>query len=125
VLTRGPSRTELLGQRLAKVGQRVLGGAVVDDRRIRQRRIDRADGHDRGGSPIKQVWQCGAATVNPARQGTKCAAWYRVAVASGSTVELRLRLRPAASGPEPAADLGAAFEQVAAARRVEADEFYA
>jgi hypothetical protein len=44
----------------------------------------------------------GAATVNPARRGTKCAAWYRVAVASGSTVELRLRLR-----------------------RAEADEFYA
>ncbi len=35
-----------------------------------------------------------AATVNPARRGTKCAAWYRVAVASRSTVQLRLRLRP-------------------------------
>jgi hypothetical protein len=67
----------------------------------------------------------GAATVNPARRGTKCAAWYRVAVASGSTVEVRLRLRPAGSGPDPAAALGADFEQVAAVRRAEADEFYA
>jgi hypothetical protein len=37
----------------------------------------------------------GAATVNPTRRGTKCAVWYRVTVAPGSTVELRLRLRPA------------------------------
>ena len=34
----------------------------------------------------------GAATVNPARQGTKMACWYRLAVAPGDTVELRLRL---------------------------------
>ena len=34
----------------------------------------------------------GAATVNPERRGSKCAAWYRVAVGGGQTVELRLRL---------------------------------
>ncbi|HEY6424096.1 MAG TPA: glucosidase [Pseudonocardiaceae bacterium] len=67
----------------------------------------------------------GAATVNPARRGTKCAAWYRVAVAPGATVELRLRLRPAGSGPDPAAALGVDFERVVAVRRAEADEFYA
>jgi hypothetical protein len=65
----------------------------------------------------------GAATVNPARWGTKCAVWYRVAVASGSSVELRLRLRPAESGPDPAVEPD--FERVTAARRAEADEFYA
>jgi hypothetical protein len=65
----------------------------------------------------------GAATVNPARRGTKCAVWYRVAVASGSSVELRLRLRPAESGPDPAVEPD--FERVTAARRAEADEFYA
>jgi hypothetical protein len=66
----------------------------------------------------------GAATVNPARRGTRCAVWYRVAVAPGETVELRLRLRPAASGPDPEVALGAGFDEVMVARRTEADEFY-
>jgi hypothetical protein len=66
-----------------------------------------------------------ATTVNPARRGTKCAAWYRVAVASRSTVELQLRLRPAGSGLGSTAAMGADFEQIVAARRAEADEFYA
>ncbi len=67
----------------------------------------------------------GAATVNPARRGTKCAAWYRVTVAPGSTVELRLRLRPAGSGPGAETALGSDFDRVLATRRAEADEFYA
>jgi hypothetical protein len=67
----------------------------------------------------------GAATVDPARSGTKCAAWYRVAVAPRSTVELRLRLRPTGSTPDAVTALGADFERVVTARRAEADEFYA
>jgi hypothetical protein len=70
----------------------------------------------------------GAASVNPGRAGTKCAFWYRVRVAPGGTAELRLRLRPAGSGPEAAdaaAALGGDFDRVVAARRSEADEFYA
>ena len=67
----------------------------------------------------------GAATVNPARRGTKCAFWYRLEVAPGATAELRLRLRPASATPAAAGALGADFEQVMAARRAEADEFYA
>ena len=39
----------------------------------------------------------GAATVNPARRGSKCAAWYRLTVDGGATVELRLRLSSAAA----------------------------
>jgi hypothetical protein len=66
----------------------------------------------------------GAPTVNPARQGSRCAAWYRTTVAPGATVEIRLRLRPA-GGPDPAVALGADFERVVAERRDEADEFYA
>jgi hypothetical protein len=62
----------------------------------------------------------GAATVNPEQIGSKCAAWYRVAVDPGRTVELRLRLRPA-GGP---ADLGSGFTEAMARRRAEADEFY-
>ncbi len=73
----------------------------------------------------------GAATVNPAGTGTKCAFWYQVTVAPGETAELRLRLRPAATGSSggsaaSAADaLGTDFEQVTAQRKAEADEFYA
>ena len=67
----------------------------------------------------------GAATVNPDRRGTKCAAWYRLTVPSGGTARVRLRLRPATPGPEPETALGAEFDRVVAGRRAEADEFYA
>jgi hypothetical protein len=73
----------------------------------------------------------GAATVNPAGTGTKCALWYRLTVAPGETAEVRLRLRPAAgpAGPGGAAGpgdpLGAEFTEVCERRRAEADEFYA
>jgi hypothetical protein len=67
----------------------------------------------------------GAATVNPERRGTKCAFWYRLEVPPGGTAELRIRLRPAgAAAKAPAAPSGD-FERVIAARRSEADEFYA
>jgi hypothetical protein len=71
----------------------------------------------------------GAATVNPERTGTKCAFWYRLTVPPGQTAELRLRLRPPASGgpggtTATADALGAEFTQVMAERRAEADEFY-
>ncbi|MHB1594399.1 MAG: MGH1-like glycoside hydrolase domain-containing protein [Streptosporangiaceae bacterium] len=65
----------------------------------------------------------GAATVNPAATGTKCSAWYRLDVAAGDRAELRLRLRPAGSGGQDALTTG--FDQVAALRQAEADEFYA
>ena len=70
----------------------------------------------------------GAASVNPERSGTKCAFWYRVTVPPGETAELRLRLRPAgtkATRGRTTAPLGAEFDRVIAARRAEADEFYA
>jgi hypothetical protein len=72
----------------------------------------------------------GAATVNPADTGTKCSFWYQVTVPAGQTAELRLRLRPAASGAgrstlSAATALGPDFDQVIAERRAEADEFYA
>jgi hypothetical protein len=67
----------------------------------------------------------GADTVNPRWRGSKCAAWYRLTVDPGQTVELRLRLRRAGTGPEPATALGADFTGVVDQRRAEADEFYA
>jgi mannosylglycerate hydrolase MGH1-like protein len=65
----------------------------------------------------------GAASVNPARRGTKCAAWYRLDVEPGTTVQLRLRLRPAGSPAGGALEQD--FDRVIAARRAEADTFYA
>ena len=65
----------------------------------------------------------GAATVNPERRGTKMAARYRLTVAAGGEVELRLRLKR--DDVEAALDLGAAFADAMAARQHEADEYYA
>ncbi|TQS43374.1 MGH1-like glycoside hydrolase domain-containing protein [Cryptosporangium phraense] len=57
-------------------------------------------------------------SVNPQRRGSRCAAWYRLSVPGGETVELRLRLRPAEAAPGD-------FDDVRRARRAEADEFHA
>jgi hypothetical protein len=69
----------------------------------------------------------GADTVNLERTGTKCAFWYQVPVPPGQTVSLQLRLRPAESTTSVSAEpaFGEAFQQVLAARKAEADEFYA
>ena len=67
--------------------------------------------------------------VNPARTGTKAAAYYRVEVPAGQQVSVRLRLYAADSPgthhgvhPEP---LGHDFETIVDQRLHEADEFYA
>jgi hypothetical protein len=61
--------------------------------------------------------------VNPARVGTKAAAWYRLSVPAGGQVSLRLRLTdadPARTGPAFGLDVEETFS-----RRIrEADEFY-
>jgi Mannosylglycerate hydrolase MGH1-like glycoside hydrolase domain len=72
----------------------------------------------------------GAATVNPAGTGTKCAFWYQVTVQPGQTAELRLRLRRVPNGQSGRAagagdPLGTEFTAVMDRRRAEADEFYA
>ena len=68
----------------------------------------------------------GAATVNPDRQGTKAAFWYRLPVEPAATVELRLRLRPAR---RRAGGRGGARSRLRPGRRPsaaqEADAFYA
>jgi len=60
----------------------------------------------------------GAASVDPGGRGTKAALRYRLRVAPGQQVELRLRLAPAP------ADVGPAFDALFELRRREADEFY-
>jgi hypothetical protein len=66
----------------------------------------------------------GAPTVNPALTGTKLACWYRLRVAAGASVELRLRLARTAE-PERPRELGADFERALAEREREADEYFA
>jgi len=65
----------------------------------------------------------GAPTVNPDRRGTKMAARYRLTIAPGDEVVLRLRLQRDDAGNE--ADLGDAFAATLATRLGEADAFYA
>jgi hypothetical protein len=60
--------------------------------------------------------------VNPQLAGTKAAARYQLNIGAGDTVTVKLRL----TTNEPKAEmLGEEFEEVFAARRREADEFYA
>jgi hypothetical protein len=59
-------------------------------------------------------------TVNPELVGTKCAAHYRLVIASGATETLLLRL-----STQPAVDPFTEAQAVVDARRAEADEFYA
>ncbi|MGZ4619092.1 MAG: MGH1-like glycoside hydrolase domain-containing protein, partial [Frankiaceae bacterium] len=61
----------------------------------------------------------GAASVNPDGGGTKAALWYQLSVPAGETAEVRLRL-----APQPG-DVSSGFEATMAARRKEADAFYA
>jgi Glycosyl hydrolase family 63 C-terminal domain len=68
--------------------------------------------------------------VNPDRTGTKASAHYTLTVAARSSETLRLRLTPVSPPPEgtetgQADALGADFTATMAARRKDADEFYA
>jgi hypothetical protein len=66
--------------------------------------------------------------VNPAQEGTKVAAHYRLSVEPGQSATLRLRLASANAGRTPgkvkASAFGKSFEQTFAARKEEADDFY-
>jgi hypothetical protein len=70
-----------------------------------------------------------AATVNPAKSGTKASLRYRMTVDPGATAELRLRFWKPGEGakrtPTSAeGDLGIAYQQVLTDRKSEADRFY-
>ncbi|HEU4576749.1 MAG TPA: glucosidase [Polyangiaceae bacterium] len=60
--------------------------------------------------------------VNPLRRGTKAAGHYQLLVPAGETIELRLRLRSAAS--DHGAPFGDEFSAIFRARQREAEEFY-
>jgi hypothetical protein len=70
----------------------------------------------------------GAATVNPAGTGTRAALHYRLDVPAGGSATIRLRLAAPPTGTDATAthpDLGAGFDEVVAARRAEADAYFA
>ncbi|HEY5227966.1 MAG TPA: hypothetical protein VIJ19_05460 [Opitutaceae bacterium] len=61
--------------------------------------------------------------VNPARTGTKCSAFFVMELNAGEERSICLRMRGGKSGAGPA--FGAPFDKIFAARKREADEFYA
>jgi len=65
------------------------------------------------------------AAVNPDRIGSKAAAHYQAVVPAGGRVEFRLRLTDLAPGTWPAGPFDDDFARIFAARRAEADAFYA
>jgi hypothetical protein len=64
-----------------------------------------------------------ADAVNPAKQGTKVAAHYKLNVGAGQTTVIRLRLSKVSPGAKSDA-FGKEFDETFAARLKEADEFY-
>ncbi|PYM53424.1 MAG: hypothetical protein DMD79_26455 [Candidatus Rokuibacteriota bacterium] len=60
--------------------------------------------------------------VNPAREGTKAAAHYRLRLGPGEATVVRLRLTDRDPGENP---FGTRFDALVAGRQREADEFYA
>jgi hypothetical protein len=76
---------------------------------------DAIDDHVVGGAPD---------AVNPERTGTKCAVHHVLEIPAGGSASVRVRLTGAANAGAPDA-LGADFDRVLAARRDEADAFYA
>ena len=69
------------------------------------------------------VVQGQTAAVNPAQEGTKVAACYRVMIGAGQSQVIRLRLASNASGGS-SHPFGREFDEVFASRLREADEFY-
>ena len=67
----------------------------------------------------------GAATVNPAGEGTKAAWWYHLTVPAGATAEIRLRLhKPQARDAADPEWSASKFDKIVTDREREADEFY-
>jgi len=59
--------------------------------------------------------------VNPAKEGTKAAAWYKLELRSGASATVRLRLSNEGYRTDA---FGSAFDQLFSQRIAEADEFY-
>ena len=92
---------------------------------------DRRAGAPRGSAypkdAINDTVVSGVDACNPAGTGTKAAFWYRLEVPPGERATVRLRLLPSdvARAGDPDEQVGAPFGEIVAARRADADEFYA
>ena len=124
---------EAAGDEIVECSHHTIGGLVLDveagaellfcDNETNAGRVWSSDGgtsYPKDG--INDRVLHGAATVNPARVGTKAAARYRLIVAPGATRTVRVRLR---SDVPPGQGLGADFDDVMARREREADDYYA
>jgi hypothetical protein len=114
------------------------GAIVAEDSAVGRRRLTSAPGAPAlfcdNESNAQLLWGCdgaafpkdgindnvvsGAATVNPAQEGTKAAFHHLLTVAPGETATLTLRLSESMSTPDDA-------DRVLATRKAEADDFYA
>src|SRR5205085_11177937 len=66
----------------------------------------------------------GAATVNPDQVGTKAALRYRLTVPAGGRQVVRVRLVGTGGVPAEPVDVGAGFDELATARREEAEAYW-
>ncbi|MFN2452353.1 MAG: glucosidase [Candidatus Dormibacteria bacterium] len=107
------------------LGDRVLSGdgaprlLFCDNETNTARLWDSADSPAFPKDGINDHVVAGAATVNPAQEGTRAALWYQLAVEPGATAEVRLRLSDGAT------ELGDDFAGLLGRRALEADQFYA
>ncbi|NNN09914.1 MAG: glucosidase [Acidimicrobiaceae bacterium] len=93
-----------------------------------RRLYERANGPEFPKDGINDFVVAGAPSVNPAMQGTKAALDYEVTVAPGASTLIRIRLSEegsVASGEAPTSFDTVAFDQCVAARRLEADQYWA
>jgi hypothetical protein len=63
--------------------------------------------------------------VNPAQQGTKAAIYYKLTIPAGQQATVNLRLQRTDTAMQQTQALGADLQNIFAARKQEADEFYA
>jgi hypothetical protein len=63
--------------------------------------------------------------VNPALRGTKAAIYYDLAIPAGGEITVNLRLQRADTAIQRGQALGPEYQEIFAARKQEADEFYA
>ncbi len=106
-----------------ELGRMVLRGEgdpelLFCENETNERRLWGTDGPSYPKDGIGDHVLSGAETVNPELEGTKAALWYRIAVPPGKTRHVTLRLSPEGASP-------AGGNEILAARRSEADAFYA
>jgi hypothetical protein len=120
-------RHRILGQ-LAMVGDGDPTPLVCDNETNAQRLWGYDDSAEYPKDGINDHVIHGSATVNPEGRGTKAALHYQVEVPAGESRQIRVRLTLVAApggAPSPLADVAGQFDGVIAARKAEADAYFA